>query len=77
MKMTRGNYTIKATGNELDKAEEYMFTKLTDPTQYAGPWFKTREEAEDWAGDVIFDAICYYLEGLGVVLEDEDQEEEE
>lgn len=77
MKITRGNYTIKATGEEFDKAEEYMFTKLTDPTLYCGPWFKTIEEAEEWGGDVIFDAICYYLEGLGIILEDEDQEEED
>ncbi len=76
MKIACGNYTIKATGEEFDKAKEYMFKKLTDPILHGGSWFKTIEEAEEWGGDVIFDAICYYLEGLGIILEDEDDEDD-
>lgn len=61
---------IKTTGERIDKAEEYMFTKLADPTEFGGAWFKTKEEAEEWGGDVIFDAICYYLEGLGITIKE-------
>lgn len=61
---------IRTTGKRIDKAEEYMFTKLTDPTEFGGAWFKTREEAKDWGGDVIFEAISYYLEGLGITIEE-------
>ena len=66
---------LTATGKELDKAEEYMFTKLTDPNLFGGVWFETREEAEEWGGDVIFEAICYYLEGLGIILENEEEDQ--
>lgn len=61
---------IKTTSERIDKAEEYMFTKLTDPTEFGGAWFKTREEAEDWAGGIVFEAIFYYLEGLGITIEE-------
>lgn len=62
-------FTIKTTTEELDKAEEYMLMKLTDPTVFGGPDFKTKEEAENWGEDIIFDAISYYLEGLGITLD--------
>lgn len=65
--------TIKTTYEEMDKASEYMFMKLADPTEFSGGWFKTKKEAEDWGGDAIFDAICYYLEGLGVIIEGDDE----
>ena len=65
--------TIKTTDEEMDKASEYMFMKLADPTEVGGSWFKTKKEAEDWGGDAIFDAISYYLEGLGVTIEGDDE----
>ena len=65
--------TIKATYEEMDKASEYMFMKLADPTEFGGAWFKTKKEAEDWGGDAIFDAISYYLEGLGITIEGDDE----
>lgn len=61
---------IKTTGERIDKASEYMFMKLADPTEVGGAWFKTKNEAEDWGGDAIFDAIRYYLEGLGITIEE-------
>ena len=66
--------TIKTTYEEMDKASEYMFMKLADPTEWGGAWFKTKVEAEDWGGDAIFDAISYYLEGLGITIETDDEE---
>lgn len=66
--------TIKTTDEEMDKANEYMFMKLADPTEWGGAWFKTKAEAEDWGGDAIFDAISYYLEGLGITIETDDEE---
>ena len=61
---------IKTTGERIDKASEYMFMKLADPTEVGGAWFKTKNEAEDWGGDAIFDAIRYYLEGLGITIKE-------
>ena len=67
--------TIKTTYEEMDKASEYMFMKLADPTEFGGAWFKTKEEAENWGGDAIFDAISYYLEGLGITIEGDDEDD--
>ena len=61
---------IKTSGERIDKASEYMFMKLADPTEVGGAWFKTKKKAEDWGGDTIFDAIRYYLEGLGITIEE-------
>lgn len=61
---------IKTSGERIDKASEYMFMKLADPTEVGGAWFKTKNEAEEWGGDAIFDAIHYYLEGLGITIEE-------
>ena len=61
---------IKTSEERIDKASEYMFMKLADPTEVGGAWFKTKNEAEDWGGDAIFDAIRYYLEGLGITIKE-------
>jgi len=65
--------TIKTTDEKMEKASEYMFMKLADHTEFGGAWFKTKEEAEGWGGDAIFDAISYYLEGLGITIEGDDE----
>ena len=61
------NISIHLTGEEAKKAEEYMFNYLIKAN-----WFNTREEAEDWAGDVLFEAILTYLEALGIDLSFDD-----
>ena len=35
-------------------------------------YFKDKEEAEDWAGDVALDLIYYTIENLGIQIEDYD-----
>lgn len=61
---------IRATSDEISKAEDDMLEQLSirQPRELA--WFSTKQEAEDWAGDVIFDAITYYLESLGIEIEE-------
>lgn len=54
--------SINLTGEEATKAEDYMFNYLAKESG----WFNTREEAEDWAGEVLFDSILTYLEALGI-----------
>lgn len=65
---------IKTTYEKMDNASEYMFMKLADPTESGGAWFKTKKEAEEWGGDAVFDAICYYLKGLGIIIEADEEE---
>ena len=64
------NMGISLTGEEARGIDEYVFHYLI----HAG-WFKTREEAEDWAGDVLLEAILTYLEALGIDLSFSDQRE--
>ena len=64
------NMGISLTGEEARGIDEYVFHYLV----HAG-WFKTREEAEDWAGDVLLEAILTYLEALGIDLSFSDQRE--
>lgn len=62
---------IRATSDELSKAEDDMLEQLSirQPHESAS-WFPTKQEAEDWAGDVFFDAFTYYLESLGIEIEE-------
>jgi hypothetical protein len=53
--------SINLTGEEANKVDDYMFNYLVKVG-----WFNTREEAEDWAGDVLFESILTYLEALGI-----------
>lgn len=61
---------IRATSDELSKAEDDMLEQLSirQPRELA--WFPTKQEAEDWAGDLFFDALTYYLESLGIEIEE-------
>lgn len=45
----------------LDKAYDIAFEKL-----YTGndPWFSSKENAEEWAGDVLFDFLVNAFETL-------------
>ena len=55
------NMGINLTGEEARCIDEYVFHYLI----HAG-WFNTREEAEDWAGDILLEAILTYFEALGI-----------
>lgn len=55
------NMGINLTGEEARCIDEYVFHYLV----HAG-WFNTRKEAEDWAGDVLLEAILTYFEALGI-----------
>lgn len=59
---------LKAQGKELDKIDNYVYTQLTNDG-----WFDSKEKAEEWGGDVFFEAVSYYLEALGItiILEEE------
>ena len=61
------NMGINLTGEEARGIDDYVFRYLVK----AG-WFNTREEAEDWAGDVLLEAILTYLEVLGIDVSFED-----
>ena len=53
-------------GAEMDDAFNRAFKKLYSSSS---PWFKTQEEAEDWAGDAAFDFALDVLEQLGIEVE--------
>ena len=61
---------IRVTSDELNEAEDNMLKKLSSKQPYEAPLFSTKQEAEDWAGDVFFDALTYYLESLGIEIEE-------
>lgn len=54
---------LKAKGKELDKIDNYVYTQLTNDG-----WFNSKEKAEEWGGDVLFEAVSYYLEALGITI---------
>jgi hypothetical protein len=44
--------------------------KLLDENQEGGPWFYgSEEEFEEWAGDVLFDALETFLNLCGIEVE--------
>jgi hypothetical protein len=59
--------SIHLTEEEAKSTEEYMFKYLVK----AG-WFNTIEEAKNWAGEVLFEAMLTYLEALGIDISFED-----
>lgn len=45
-------------------------TKLLDENQVGGPWFDgSEEEFEEWAGDVLFEALETFLNLCGIEVE--------
>lgn len=61
---------IKISPYDEEEATNHCLDRLLDPNQYGGPWFEGNEEAaRDWMGDVFFDAVEYYLEGLGYKIQ--------
>ena len=51
---------------EMDDVFNKAFKKLYSSSD---PWFNTKEDAEDWAGDVVFDFALDVLEQLGIEVE--------
>ena len=61
---------IKISLYDEEEATNHCLDRLLDPNQYCGPWFEGNEEAaRDWMGDVFFEAVEYYLEGLGYKIQ--------
>lgn len=54
---------LTTQGEELDKIENSVYTQLTNDG-----WFGSKEKAEEWGGDVLFEAVLYYLEALGITI---------
>lgn len=64
---------ITITDSEFDAAAKVAFEKLY-ASEDCSPWFDTKEQAEEWAGDVAFEFVVNTLEALGIELvEDEDE----
>lgn len=65
---------LTTQGKELDKIENDVYIQLTNDG-----WFGSKEEAEEWGGDVFFEAVffeavLYYLEALGITITLEEEE---
>ena len=60
--------TITCDGQTLDAIGEATKKYLSRPDWTGKAWFKTSEEAENWMGDVFYDAIEYYMEKLGITI---------
>lgn len=50
----------------------YVKARLMDSSQYGGPWFHSEEEFENWAGDVLMDAVKYTLKAVGISVSPND-----
>ena len=67
---------LTITDKQFVKAIDYCAEKLLDPKQFGGPWFGGDEnELDNWMGDVFIEAVEYFLEGLGVKLKWEEDDE--
>lgn len=62
------------TIEEFESICEKVKEELLEPTIYGQMWFNgSREELDDWAGDVFYDAIEKAYLHLGVFVEDEEE----
>lgn len=59
---------LKTNYEELDKIDDYIYTKLAKEG-----WFDSKEEAEEWGGDVFYEAVLDYLQALGIILTVEEE----
>ena len=69
--------TITCDGQTLDAIGEATKKYLSRPdwtgkawfkTWTGKAWFKTEKDAEEWMGDVFYDAVEYYMEKLGITI---------
>lgn len=60
--------TITCDGQTLDAIGEATKKYLSRPDWTGKAWFKTEKEADDWMGDVFYDAVEYYMEKLGITI---------
>ena len=57
---------------ELDKVAESTKKYLTTPDGSGKPWFQSKEECEEWMGDVFYDAVEHYMKCLGIEITGQD-----
>lgn len=61
---------VTITDADYSKAYEAVMEHLIDPSAFGGAWFESSDKAEEWAGDVLDDAIWVFLEKLGIEVVD-------
>ena len=61
---------VTITDADYSKAYEEVMEYLINPTIPGGAWFESADKAEEWAGDVLDDAIWVFLEKLGIEVVD-------
>lgn len=60
----------KILENDFYKAIDYAAERCLDPNQFAGAWFSgSKEEFEEWAGDVLPEFLEYFLTSLGFEID--------
>jgi len=63
---------IAVTSDEVNEAIEAAIKNLYAPPLGTPPWFNSKKEAEDWAGDIVYDFVDDVLKALHIIQEDED-----
>ena len=62
---------MKISMNVFSEMYEDVAKKLLDKNQYCGAWFQGDEKKfEDWAGDVLPDALEYCLNYFDIQIEE-------
>ena len=63
------------TAEQYDNFINEVTDELLNPNQAGGAWFGgSREQFEEWAGDVFAETIDIVFEKLGIEIVDEDEE---
>lgn len=57
--------------NTFDDVCNYVKALLMDSSAWGGPWFKTEEEFENWAGDIFYEVVENTLRTVGVTVDDD------
>ena len=61
---------MKISEQTFVESYDILGAKLLDENQVGGSWFNgSEEEFEDWAGDVLFDALETFLNLCGIEVE--------
>lgn len=60
---------MKMTVDEFDAIYMEVVNALLDKNHFGGPWFNTKEECEDWMGDIFGEALEIALKHLGYEID--------
>ena len=60
---------LTITDEDWEKIEKAMKEEALEPDRHGNTWFKTEEEYEEWAGDLLDTMLIVAFQAIGIELE--------